>query len=78
MKIGLEALFHDHGVRRRFCIPQVDVEGLDLLDQEQDRSAGGAQLLAVGASETRSPVPQLVDLVFVETSAQDPLRPLTR
>jgi hypothetical protein len=77
MQIRLEAFFDNHRLRRRLRIPQVDVERLDLLDQEQDRPAGGTQLLAVGPNEARSPVPQLVDLVFVETPAQDPSRPLT-
>jgi hypothetical protein len=42
VKIRLEAFFHNQRLRRRLRIPQVDVKRLDLLDQEQDRSAGGA------------------------------------
>jgi hypothetical protein len=48
------------------------VERFDFLDQEHDRLAGGTQLVTLGVRESRSPASQLVDLVFVQTLAQDP------
>lgn len=55
---------------RRLRIPHVDVESLDLLDKQEDRFTGGAQLLALGVRKTRSPPSQLVDLALVQTLAQ--------
>lgn len=63
---------------RRLGIPHVDVESLDLLDQQEDRFTGGAQLVALGARKTRSPPSQLVDLALVQTLAQVPLPSLER
>lgn len=59
---------------RPLGIPQVDVERFDFLDQEQDRLAGGTQLVTLGLRKPRSPASQLVDLVFVQALAQDPSR----
>jgi hypothetical protein len=53
-------------------VPQVDVERFDFLDQEEDRLARGTQLLTLDLGKSRSPASQLVDLVFVQTLAQDP------
>ena len=55
-------------------VPQVDVKRLDLLDQQQDRLAGRAQLVTFDVREPRSPATQLIDLVFVQTLAQSPSR----
>jgi hypothetical protein len=62
---------------RRLRVPQVDVESLDLLDQQQDCLAGGAQLFALGARQSRPPASELVDLVLVKTLAQGSSRRLT-
>jgi hypothetical protein len=55
-------------------VPQVDVERFDFLDQEEDRLAGRTQLVTLSLRKSRSPASQLVDLVFVQTVAQDPSR----
>src|SRR5712691_10330915 len=47
-------------------VPQVDVEDLDLLDQEQNRLPGGAHLVADVVEQTLAPRPQSLQLVFVE------------
>jgi hypothetical protein len=47
-------------------VPQVDVQPLDLLDQEQDRAAGSAYLVAAVVEQTLAPRPQGLDLVCVE------------
>jgi hypothetical protein len=57
---------------RPLRVPQVDVERFDFLDQKQDRLARGTQFVALGLGEPRPPAAQLVDLVFVQTLAQDP------
>lgn len=58
-------------------VPQIDVKRFDLLDQQEDGLAGGAQLVAFGVREARAPTEQLVDLVFVQTLAQRSSRALT-
>jgi hypothetical protein len=62
---------------RRLRVPQVDVERFDFLDQQQDCLAGGTQLFALRARQSRSPAPKLVDLVLVKTLAQGSSRRLT-
>ncbi|HYX89281.1 MAG TPA: hypothetical protein VE753_07920 [Gaiellaceae bacterium] len=47
-------------------MPQVDVQLLDLLDQEQDGPAGRAYLVAAVVQQTLAPSPQGLELVFVE------------
>ena len=47
-------------------VPQVDVEQLDLLDQEEDRAAGGPDLVPAIGQQTLAPCPQNLELVFVE------------
>ena len=47
-------------------MPQVDVEPLDLLDQEQDRAPGCPHLVAGVVQQPFAPGPQGFDLVFVE------------
>ena len=74
MEVGLKAFVAVNG-RLDACllrVPQVDVERLDLLDQEEDRLARGTQLVTLRLGEPRPPASQLVDLVFVQTLAQGP------
>jgi hypothetical protein len=73
VELGLKALLVEGRLDARLLrAPQIDVERFDLLDQEENRLARGTQLVALGLGEPRSPASQLVDLVFVQTLAQDP------
>lgn len=74
MEVRLEAFVPVTGGLdgRLLRVPQVDVERFDFLDQEEDRTAGGPELVTLGVREPRPPTPELIDLVFVETPAQDP------
>jgi hypothetical protein len=47
-------------------VPEVDVEQLDLLDQEQDRPTRGPDLVPAVVQQTLTPRPQSLELVFVE------------
>src|SRR5207237_2310315 len=47
-------------------MPEVDVQVLDLLDQEQDRLRRGAELAPLVAQETLRPALQRFDLLLVE------------
>jgi hypothetical protein len=61
---------------RDFCIrfrrfeargmPEVDVQQLDLLDQEEDRAPGGPDLVPAVVQQPLAPCPQSFELVFVE------------
>jgi len=55
---------------RRLCVPQVDVQTLDLFDQQENRLSGRAKLLIAVLKKTRTPGAKLLDLVFVQTIAQ--------
>jgi hypothetical protein len=74
VEVGLKALVLVIGRldARPLRVPQVDVERFDFLDQEEDCLARGTQLVILGLGKSRSPASQLVDLVFVQTLAQDP------
>jgi hypothetical protein len=75
VEVGLKALVLVIGrldARPPLRVPQVDVERFDFLDQEEDCLARGTQLVILGLGKSRSPASQLVDLVFVQTLAQDP------
>jgi hypothetical protein len=52
-------------------VPEVDMQSVDLLDQQEDRFPGRADLVARVLRQTRAPAAQLFDLVLVETTAQD-------
>jgi hypothetical protein len=55
---------------RRFGVPQINVKALDLLDQQEDRLAGCAKIVAAVGNKTRAPRTELVDLPFVQAFAQ--------
>jgi hypothetical protein len=55
---------------RRLRVPQVDVQTLDLLDQQENRFSGGAKLLIAAVDKTRTPGAELFDLALVQTIAQ--------
>jgi hypothetical protein len=46
--------------------PEIDVELLDLLDQQLNRAAGCAQLLARVVGEPFAPTAEQIDFLFVE------------
>jgi len=55
----------------RLRVPELDMQCLDFLNQEHDRFAGRADLLVLFGREPCAPPPQLIKLVFVESSVQD-------
>jgi hypothetical protein len=59
-------------------VPQVDVQELDLLDQEQDCATGGPDLVPTVVEETLAPRPQSLELVFVEPGRRQSLLPCRR
>src|SRR5687768_2581984 len=52
--------------RGRALAPEVDVQVLDLLDQEQDRATGRAELLTGVVLEPLPPTAQEFELLFIE------------
>jgi hypothetical protein len=54
-------------------VPQIDVQPLDLLDQKQDRAAGGPHLVTAVTQQTLAPGPQGLDLVLVEPVRRESL-----
>ena len=61
----------------RLRVPQVHMQRFDLLNQQQNCFAGSTKLVALAVRKSCSPAPQLVDLGFIESSAQNPSPPLT-
>jgi hypothetical protein len=55
---------------RRLRVPEIDVQALDLFDQQENRLAGRAQIVAAVRSKTRAPRSELVDLALVQTIVQ--------
>ena len=55
---------------RRLRAPQVDVQTLDLLDQQENRFSGRAKLLIAARKKALAPGAELLDLVLVQTIAQ--------
>ena len=55
---------------RRFRVPQVDVQKLDLFDQQENRLSRRAELLIAARKKTRAPGAELLDLALVQTIAQ--------
>src|SRR5262249_35875313 len=62
-------LGHDLLARTVAHAPDVDLQTLDLLDQDQDRLAGRAELVAPVRAETRPPAPQRLELFVVQPAA---------
>jgi hypothetical protein len=50
---------------RRLRVPQVDVQTLDLLDQQENRLSGRAKLRIAAGRKTRAPSAELLDLGLV-------------
>jgi hypothetical protein len=50
---------------RRLRVPQVDVQTLDLLDQQENRLSGRAKLRIATGRKTRAPSAELLDLGLV-------------
>jgi hypothetical protein len=57
-------------------VPEIDVQALDLLDQEQNRTPGGPHLVAAVVQQTLAPFPQSLQLVFVEAIRSESLQRL--
>jgi len=55
---------------RRLRVPQVDVQTLDLLDQQENRLSGRAKLRIAAGRKTRAPSAELLDLALVQTIGQ--------
>ena len=55
---------------RRLRAPQVDVQTLDLLDQQENRLSGRAKLRIAARRKTRAPSAELLDLALVQTIGQ--------
>ena len=55
---------------RRLHVPQVDVQTLDLLDQQENRLSGRSKLLIAARKKTRAPGAELLDLALVQPIAQ--------
>jgi hypothetical protein len=55
---------------RRFGVPQINVKALDLLDQQENRLAGCAEIVAAVGNKTRAPGSELVDLPLIQAFAQ--------
>lgn len=54
----------------RLRVPQVDVQTLDLLDQQENCLPGRAKLRIAAGRKTRAPSAELFDLALVQTIAQ--------
>jgi len=65
LDVGLSFVRRTLRSRRRFCVPEIDVQSLDLFDQHQDRFAGCAHVRALVSAKTCSPGTQLVQLRLV-------------
>jgi hypothetical protein len=55
---------------RRLRVPQVDVQTLDLLDQQENRLSSRAKLRIAAGRKTRAPSAELLDLGLVQTIGQ--------
>ena len=55
---------------RRLRVPQVDVQALNLLDQQENRLSGRAKLRIAAGRKTRAPSTELLDLALVQTICQ--------
>ena len=55
---------------RRLRVPQVNVQTLDLLDQQENRLSGRAKLRIAAGRKTRAPSAELLDLALVQTIGQ--------
>ena len=54
-----------------FGMPQVDMQSLDLLDQQQDRLTGCAHVETLVARETAAPRAELIELCLIQSSVDD-------
>ena len=61
-----QSLLRRFGGRLRTRMPKVNMEVLDLLDEELDRPPGRAHLVARIAAQSVAPLPQGLELVFVQ------------
>lgn len=64
------ALIRQSSFLSRLRVPEIDVKALDLFDQQENRLAGRAKIVAAVGSKTRAPRSELVDLALVQTVGQ--------
>ena len=68
--VGDQVLRHSVSARR-LGVPEVDVQSLDLLDQQEDRSPRGPDIGTVVGTQTVAPRAQLVELRFIQPFVDD-------